>query len=60
MFYQELREVNADSTFIKILGDFNIIAIEQNSQVSQLLLDYVETVFKQTEISGSLLDHVYI
>ena len=60
MFCQELGEINADSTFHIILGNFNINFIEQNSQISHLLLDYVQIVSEPTQTSGSLLDHVYI
>ena len=53
LFYQEFTEMNAGNAFNIILGDLNITFIEQNSQISQLLSDYVQ-------ISGSLPDHVYI
>ena len=60
LLYQEFVEINAGNTFNIILGDFNINFLEQNSQISQLLSDYVQIVFEPNQISGSLLDHVYI
>ena len=60
LLYQEFVEINAGNTFNIILSDFNINFLEQNSQISQLLSDYVQIVFEPNQISGSLLDHVYI
>ena len=42
------------------MGDFNINALCQDSQISQILSDYVQTDTEPTHISGSLLDHIYI
>ena len=56
LFYQELTEINRD----RILCDLNISFIEQNSQVSQLLSDYVQIVSEPTQISGSLLDQLLV
>ena len=60
LFYQELAEINANSTFNIILDDFNVNAVEPNSQISQLLSDYVQIVSEHIQISGSFLDHVYV
>lgn len=43
-----------------IMGDFNIIAVGQEFQTSQILSDYVQIVTEPTHISRSLLDHIYI
>ena len=56
LFYQELTEINRD----RILCDLNISFIEQNSQVSQLLSDYVQIVSEPTQISESLLDQLLV
>lgn len=42
------------------MGEFNINALHQNSQISQILRDYVQIVTDPTHIFGSLLDHIYI
>ena len=60
LFYQALAEINVNSTFNIILGDFDINSTEQNSQNSQLLSDYMQILSEPTQISGSLLNHVYI
>ena len=43
-----------------ILGDFNVNALEKNSQVKQVLSKYMQVVTESTQISGSLLDHIFI
>ena len=60
LFYKELADINADSSFNIILGDFNISVIEQKSQIWELLSNYMQIFFEATQISESLQDHVYI
>ena len=43
-----------------IFGDFNINALEGNDYMSQYLSNYKMIVTSPTDISGSLLDHVYV
>ena len=60
LFYQALAEINVNSSSNIILGDFDINSTEQDSQNSQLLSDYMQILSEPTQISGSLLNHVYI
>ena len=56
-FYENLIEINTHQNFDIILGDFSVNALEQNSQVRQVLSNYMQVVTKSTQISGGLLDH---
>ena len=56
-FYENLTEINTHQNFDIILGDFSVNALEQNSQVRQVLSNYMQVVTKSTQISGGLLDH---
>ena len=59
-FYENLIEINTYQNFDIILGDFRVIALEQNSQVKQVLSNYMQVVTESTQISGGLLDHMFI
>ena len=59
-FYENLIEINTHQNFDIILGDFNVNALEQNSQVKQVLRNYMQVVTESTKISGGLLDHIFI
>ena len=43
-----------------ILGDFNFNAFEQNSQVMQVLSNYMQVVIESKKIPGCLVDHILI
>ena len=59
-FYEYLLQVTALQSFDIILGDFNINALEKNTQIFQILSNYIQVVTEPTQISGALLDHVFI
>ena len=59
-FYENLIEINTHQNVDIILGDFNVYALEQNSQVKQVLSAYMQVVTESTQISGGLLDHIVI
>ena len=59
-FYENLIEINTHQDVDIILGDFNVNALEQNSQVKQVLSAYMQVVTESTQISGGLLDHIFI
>ena len=56
-FYENLIEINTHQNFDIILGDFRVIALEQNSQVKQVLSNYMQVVTESKQISSGLLDH---
>ena len=58
-FYENLIEINTHQNFDIILGDFSVNALEQNSQVKQVLSNYMQVVTESTQISGGLLDHIF-
>ena len=43
-----------------VLGDFNINAQNQPNQLLQIFSDYKQIVTKPTQLSGAILDHVYL
>ena len=59
-FYENLIEINTHQNFDIILGDFNVNALEQNSQVKQVWSNYMQVVTESTQISCSLLNHIFI
>ena len=59
-FCENLIEINTHQNFDIILGDFNVNALEQNSQVKQVLSNYMQVVTESKQISGGLLDHIFI
>ena len=59
-FCENLIEINTHQNFDIILGDFNVNALEQNSQVKQVLSNYMQLVTESTQTSGGLLDHIFI
>ena len=56
-FYENLIEINTHQNFDIILGDFRVNALEQNSQVKQVLSNYMQVVTESKQISSGLLDH---
>ena len=48
------------NNFYEELDDFNIDALEPNSQVLQVLTKYNQVAKESTQVSGSLLDHMFI
>ena len=42
------------------MGDFNIIAFNENDRLGNVLSNYNQKVADSTHISGSLLDHSYV
>ena len=59
-FYENLIQINTHQNFDIILGDFSVNALEQNSQVRQVLSNYMQVFTKSTQRSGGLLDHIFI
>ena len=59
-FFENLIEINTYQNFDVILGDFNVNALDQNFQVKQVLSNYMQVVTESTQISGGLLDHIFI
>ena len=57
---ENLIEINTHQNLGIILGDFSVNALEQNYQVRQVLSNYMQVVTKSTQISGGLLDHIFI
>ena len=62
LFYERLRQIVDPELHIDIiLGDFNIDAFNEcNNTLDGILLDYKLIVNEATNISGSLIDHVYM
>ena len=58
-FYENLIEINTHQNFDIILGYFNVNALEQSSQVKQVLSNYMQVVIESTQISSGLLDHIH-
>ena len=59
-FQKNLIEINTHETFDIILVNLNVNTLEQNSQVKQVLSNYMRVVAESTQISGGLLDHIFI
>ena len=59
-FFEELTEVNTHQIFDIVLVDFNISALKQNVQVLYVLTNYDQVFKESTQLSGGLLDHVFI
>ena len=59
LFYKELADINADSSFNIILGDFNISVIEQNSQMSQLFLKK-EKILDTMDVKFMLIQFILV
>ena len=59
-FYENLIEINTHQNFDIILGDFDVNALEQNSQVKQVWSNYMQVVTESAQIYGGLLDHIFI
>ena len=59
-FFENLIEINTYQNFDVILGNFNVNALDQNFQVKQVLSNYMQVVTESTQISGGLLDHIFI
>ena len=43
-----------------VLGDFNINAQNQPNHLLQIFSDYKQIVTEPTQLSGAILDHVYL
>ena len=57
-----IRHMNSigDNDITIILGDFNIDAYKENTNLKLLLEQYTMIVSDPTHLSGSLLDHIYV
>ena len=53
LFYQNLTQINSVKFFEIIMSNFNVNALGQYSQISQILSNYVQIVTEPTHISGS-------
>ena len=42
------------------MGDFNINALDSAFRILQVMSNYVQVVTESTQISGALLDHVFV
>ena len=42
------------------MGDFNINALDSTFRILQVMSNYVQVVTESTQISGALLDHVFV
>ena len=51
-FQKNLIEINTHETFDIILVNLNVNTLEQNSQVKQVLSNYMRVVAESTQISG--------
>ena len=59
-FYEHLREIIFRQNIDLLLGDFNINALDPTSRILQVMSNYVRVVTESTQISGALLDHVFV
>ena len=61
-FYYMIRHMNSivDNDITIILGNFNIDAYKENTDLKLLLEQYTMIVNDPTHLSGSLLDHIYV
>ena len=59
-FYENPIKIKTHQNFDIILGDFNVSTFEQNSQVKQVLSNFMQVVTESTQISGGLLNHISI
>ena len=59
-FYEHLREIIFRQNIDLLLGDFNINALDATSRILQVMSNYVRVVTESTQISGALLDHVFV
>ena len=55
LFYENPAEINVYQTLDIILADFNINGLEADSQILQVLSNYVQVVRECTQISGGVL-----
>ena len=59
-FYEHVREINFSQNIDLLLGNLIINAFDPTSPILQVMLNYVQVVTKSTQISGALLDHVFV
>ena len=59
-FYEHLIEINFSQNIDLLLGDFNINALDPTSRILQMMSNCVQVVTKSAQISGALLDHVFV
>ena len=59
-FHEHLREINFSRNIDLLLGDFNINALDPTSRILQVMSNYVHEVTESTQISGALLDHIFV
>lgn len=52
-------QINASTSFDILVSDFNINALEQNTQILQILSNYKQGVTELTQISCRFSDHVF-
>ena len=43
-----------------LFGNFNISALDPTSRILQVMSNYVQVVTESIQISGALLDHVFV
>ena len=59
-FYEHLRKINFSQNIDLLMGDFNIDALDPTSRTLHVMSNCVEVVTESTQISGTLLDHVFV
>ena len=59
-FYEYLRKINFSQNIDLLMGDFNIDALDPTSRTLHVMSNCVEVVTESTQISGTLLDHVFV
>ena len=59
-FHEHLSEINFSRNIDLLLGDFNINALDPTSRILQVMSNYVHEVTESTQISGALLDHIFV
>lgn len=52
-------QINASTSFDILVSDFKINALEQNTQILQMLSNYKQGVTELTQISCGFSDHVF-